>query len=57
MHTTSTLDDLGDGRTAIVIRQRHVPESMRIPEARAGYLTSLDKLDEYLTQLMHGGRS
>lgn len=57
MHTTSTLDDLGDGRTAIVIRQRHVPEAMRIPEARAGFLTSLDKLDEYLTHLMHGDRS
>lgn len=54
---TSTLDDLGDGKTAIVIRQRHVPEAMRIPEARAGFLTSFDKLDEYLTHLMHGDRS
>lgn len=55
--TTSTLDDLGDGRTAIVIRQRHVPEAMRTPEARAGFLTSLDKLDEHLSHLMGGDRS
>jgi uncharacterized protein YndB with AHSA1/START domain len=57
METTSTLDDLGDGRTAIVIRQRHVPEAMRTPEARAGFRTSLDKLDDYLTHLTPGDRS
>jgi uncharacterized protein YndB with AHSA1/START domain len=57
MHTTSTLDDLGDGRTAVVIRQRPVPEAMRAPEARAGFLTSLDKLDEHLAHLTHGDRS
>lgn len=57
MHTISTLDDLGDGRTAVVIRQRYAPEAMRRPEARAGFLTSLDKLDEHLTHLMHGDRS
>ncbi|WP_199513849.1 SRPBCC family protein [Nucisporomicrobium flavum] len=48
MHTTSTLEDLGDGSTAVVIHQRHVPEAMRTPEARAGFLTSLDKLEAYL---------
>jgi uncharacterized protein YndB with AHSA1/START domain len=57
MHTTSTLDDLGDGTTAVVIRQRHVPEAMRRPEARAGFVTSLDKLDEYLARLTQGDRS
>jgi len=57
MHTTSTLDDLGDGRTAVVIRQRHVPEAMRTPEAQAGFLTSLDKLDEHLARLTSGGAS
>ncbi|WP_250028276.1 SRPBCC family protein [Paractinoplanes maris] len=56
MHTTSTLEDLGDGRTAVVIRQRHVPEAMRHPEARAGFATSLDKLDERLTHLTQGDR-
>ncbi|UQU63447.1 SRPBCC domain-containing protein [Couchioplanes caeruleus] len=48
MHTTSTLEDLGDASTAVVIHQRHVPEAMRTPEARAGFLTSLDKLEAYL---------
>jgi uncharacterized protein YndB with AHSA1/START domain len=48
VHTTSTLDDLGDGTTAVVIHQRHIPEAMRRPEARAGFLSSLDKLDDHL---------
>jgi uncharacterized protein YndB with AHSA1/START domain len=56
-HTVSTLDDLGDGRTLVVIRQRHVPAAMREPEARAGFLTSLDKLDDHLTRLTQGDRS
>ncbi|MBL7255883.1 SRPBCC family protein [Paractinoplanes lichenicola] len=55
MHTISTLADLGDGRTAVVIRQRHVPEAARRPEAQAGFRTSLDKLAEHL--LTHGDRS
>jgi len=57
LHTTSTLDDLGDGRTVVVIHQRHVPEAMRAPEARAGFLTSLDKLEQHLAQLRQGDRS
>jgi uncharacterized protein YndB with AHSA1/START domain len=57
MHTTSTLNDLGDGTTAVVIHQRHVPEAMRLPEARAGFLTSLDKLEEYLAHRTQGDRS
>lgn len=51
MHTTTSLTDLGDGTTEIVIHQRHVPEPMRSPGARAGFLTSLDKLEEHLAQL------
>jgi uncharacterized protein YndB with AHSA1/START domain len=54
MHTTSTLDDLGDGTTAVVIRQRNVPEAMRGPGARAGFITSLDKLEEHLAHLTKG---
>jgi uncharacterized protein YndB with AHSA1/START domain len=54
LHTTSTLDDLGDGRTEVVIHQRFVPAPMRTPEARAGFLTSLDKLEEHLANLMDG---
>ena len=56
LHTTSTFDDLGDGRTAVVIHQRHVPEAMRVPEARAGFLSSLDKLEEHLAGLVRGHR-
>ncbi|MBY8881533.1 SRPBCC family protein [Actinacidiphila acidipaludis] len=54
MRTTSTLLDLGDGRTEVVIRQRHVPEAMRLPEARAGFATSLDKLEAHLASLAQG---
>jgi uncharacterized protein YndB with AHSA1/START domain len=57
MHTLSMLDDLGDGRTAVVIRQRNVPAPMRMPQARAGFLTSLDKLEEHLAHLAQGDRS
>ncbi|MGZ6741118.1 MAG: SRPBCC family protein, partial [Nocardioides sp.] len=47
MHTTSTLTDLGDGTTELRIHQRHVPEAMLSPEAQAGFLTSLDKLEAH----------
>ncbi len=57
LHTTSTLDDLGDRTTAVVIHQRKVPELMRTAEARTGFLTSLDKLEEHLAHLMQGDRS
>jgi uncharacterized protein YndB with AHSA1/START domain len=56
MHTTSTLNDLGDGTTEVVIHQRYVPEAMRTPEARAGFLTSLDKLEEHLAHHTQGDR-
>jgi hypothetical protein len=52
VHTTGTLTDLGDGRTELVIHQRHVPAAMRSPEARAGFLSSLDRLEEHLTHLI-----
>lgn len=57
MHTISTLTDLGDGTTAVLIRQRNVPESMRNPESRAGFLSSLDKLEEHLALLGQGDHS
>jgi uncharacterized protein YndB with AHSA1/START domain len=57
MHTTSTLEDLGDGETAVVIHQRCVPPAMRVPEARAGFLTSLDKLEQHLAHLVKGDGS
>ncbi len=57
MHSTSTLSDLGDGSTAVVIHQRNVPEKMRLPEARTGFLTSLDKLEAHLAHLAQGDPS
>jgi hypothetical protein len=33
-----------------------VPEPMRSPQARAGFLTSLDKLEEHLARLAEGDR-
>jgi uncharacterized protein YndB with AHSA1/START domain len=56
VHTTGTLTDLGDGSTEVVIHQRHVPEPMRSPGARAGFLTSLDKLEEHLAHLVRQER-
>ncbi len=57
MHTTSTLTDLGDEGTAVVIHQRKVPEAMRSPQARAGFLSSLDKLEQHLAHLLEGDRT
>jgi uncharacterized protein YndB with AHSA1/START domain len=57
MHTTTTLDDLGDGTTEVVIHQRHVPEAMRLPDARAGFLSSIDKLEQHLAHLTRGALS
>ncbi len=56
MHTTSTLHARGDHETEVVIRQRRVPEAMRLPAAQAGFLTSLDKLEEHLAHLTEGDR-
>jgi uncharacterized protein YndB with AHSA1/START domain len=57
VHTTSTLTDLGDGTTEVVITQRHVPDAMRTPEARAGFLSSLDELEDHLAQLTRKDRT
>ncbi len=52
MHTTGTLRDLGEGGTEVVICQRSVPEPLRSPDARAGFITSLDKLDDHLARMI-----
>jgi uncharacterized protein YndB with AHSA1/START domain len=57
MHTVSRLDDLGDGTTAVVIHQRNVPAAMRRPQSRAGFLSSLDRLEEHLAHLGQGDPS
>lgn len=51
MTTTSTFRELGPCRTEVQIHQTNVPAAYRSPEAQAGFLTSLDKLTAYLSQL------
>jgi hypothetical protein len=34
-----------------------VPEALRMPEARAGFVTSLDRLEDHLAHLMQGDRT
>jgi uncharacterized protein YndB with AHSA1/START domain len=46
--TTSTFTDLGGARTEVRIHQANVPDYARSPEARAGFLTSLDRFAAYL---------
>ncbi len=47
----TTLVDLGSGRTRVVIHQTSVPFGYRSPEARAGFMTALDRLAAYLATL------
>ena len=51
MRTEVTFRDLGDGRTEVVTHQTNVPDAYRGAEARAGFATSLDRFDTYLTTL------
>jgi uncharacterized protein YndB with AHSA1/START domain len=51
MRTTITFVDLHDGRTEVVTHQTNVPSAYLSAEARAGFTTSLDRLDVYLAGL------
>ena len=51
MTVTATFTDLGDERTQLDIEQTNVPAPMMAPEARAGFLTSLDRFAAHLAQL------
>jgi uncharacterized protein YndB with AHSA1/START domain len=51
MTTTITFTELGDGRTEVVTHQVNVPAAVRSPQAQAGFLTSLDRFDVYITSL------
>jgi uncharacterized protein YndB with AHSA1/START domain len=51
MRTTLTFVDLKDGRTEVVTHQTNVPAAYLSAEARAGFATSLDRFDAYLTTL------
>jgi hypothetical protein len=50
MTSTATFLELDDGRTEVEIRQTNPPDSYRHPAARAGFVTSLDRFADYLTQ-------
>jgi uncharacterized protein YndB with AHSA1/START domain len=52
--TTITFTELDDGRTEVVTHQTNVPPAMQAPEARAGFQTSLDRFDAYITRLAGG---
>jgi uncharacterized protein YndB with AHSA1/START domain len=51
MTTTITFTDLGDGRTEVVTHQTNVPAPYAMPEAQAGFKTSLDRFDAYVAAL------
>jgi uncharacterized protein YndB with AHSA1/START domain len=55
MTTSSVLTDLGGGRTEVRIHQTRAPAPMLSPEARAGFLTSLDRFAAYLATLTTEG--
>lgn len=56
MTTTSTFTALADDRTEVRIHQVRVPTPFRTPEAQAGFRTSLDRFDGYLSTLTAQGR-
>ena len=51
MTTTITFTELGDGRTEVITHQVNVPAALRSADAQAGFLTSLDRFDVYITSL------
>jgi uncharacterized protein YndB with AHSA1/START domain len=51
MTTTITLTELGDGRTEVVTHQANAPAAFATPQARAGFLTSLDRFGAYVAEL------
>jgi uncharacterized protein YndB with AHSA1/START domain len=56
MTVTATFTDLGDERTRVDIEQTNVPPQMMAPEARAGFLTSLDRFAAHLARLTRAER-
>ena len=51
MLTTVTFIDLGDGRTEVITHQTNVPAAVMSAEAQGGFVTSLDRFDEYVLGL------
>jgi uncharacterized protein YndB with AHSA1/START domain len=55
--TTSTFTSVGSDRTEVEITMSNVPAFMREADARAGFLSSLDRFADYLGELRSGVRS
>ena len=51
MTTTTTLTDLGDGRTEMRIHQTNVPEQYAMEESQAGFNSSLDRFEAHLADI------
>ncbi len=51
MKTSLTFNDLGDGRTEVIIEQTNVPEMYLSAEAQAGMQSSLDRFAAYVSSL------
>jgi uncharacterized protein YndB with AHSA1/START domain len=51
MTTTTTLTDLGDGRTEMRIHQTNVPDQYATEESQAGFNSSLDRFEAYLAEI------
>jgi uncharacterized protein YndB with AHSA1/START domain len=51
MTTTTTLTDLGDGRTEMRIHQTNVPEQFATEESQAGFNSSLDRFEAHLAEI------
>ncbi len=50
MTVTMIFTDAGDNQTEVRICQKNAPEAFHSAQARAGFLTSLDRLDAHLRQ-------
>jgi uncharacterized protein YndB with AHSA1/START domain len=51
MVTTISFSERGDGTTEVVTHQTKAPPAYRTAEARAGFATSLDRFDIYISEL------
>jgi uncharacterized protein YndB with AHSA1/START domain len=51
MVTTTTLVDLGDGRTEMRIHQTSAPSEITTPDRQAGFNSSLDRFESYLARI------
>jgi hypothetical protein len=57
MRVRAEFIELGPESTEVRIHQTHVPEKMRSLDVQAGFQSSLDRFDAYVTGLHRGGRT